>query len=156
MAQEAYERAIAEFGTEVETTAEDALLAALWRAHGTVLFFRDHVRKLTDEQMTYGTQRITRTVRPNGQGGTVVEDVTVARAAKNIWVQMLQEAERHLLAVGAAIATHHIEQRKVALAEEQGQLLYTAMGLILERYGIPNDDPELPVIVGEVIDRLTA
>lgn len=146
------------FGLEVETTAEDALLQALFRAVGTVMFYRSHVRKLTDDQMVYGTERITRTARavPGTPGSAqTVEDVTVAKSVKNVWVILLAEAEAHLLKVAGTVATLNIEQRRVAMAEEQGAFFYRAMVLVLDRYGIRDDDPQLPVIIGEVIEGLT-
>jgi hypothetical protein len=158
MAEEAYTRALTEFGLEVETTAEDALLQALWRAHGTVLFYRARVRKLTDDQMVYGTRRITRTLRPApGQTGPTqtLEDVTVAESVTNVWVKLLADAEKHLVSIASAVASLNIEQRRVAMAEEQGAFIFQAMSLILTRMGVSEDDPRLPVIVGEVLAELT-
>lgn len=158
MADQALEEAARTFGLEVETTAEDALMGALMRAHGTVLFYRSKVRGLTDDQMVYGTRRITRTVRPqSGPGGvTMLEDVTVAESVVNVWVKLLQEAEKHLLAVASSVASLNIEQRRVAMAEEQGAFIFEAMTRILTRFGVADDDPRLPVIVGEVLSELTA
>lgn len=159
MADRALADAISTFGLEVEITAEDALLQALSRAHGTVLFYRERVRKLTDEQMVYGARRITRTMRPApGQTGPTVtlEDVTVMESTVSVWVKLLADAEKHLVAVASAVASLNIEQRRVAMAEQQGAWLFEVMGKILARFGVADDDPRLPAVVGEVLEELTA
>jgi hypothetical protein len=153
----AVQRAVAEFGLEVETTAEDALLSALWRAQGLVNFYRDRVIEAGEDKMVYGTDRVTRTARPApGAPGKVIEDVTVVKSQPSVWVRQLEGAERHLLAVGSAVASLNIEHRRVQIAKEQGALFVAAMARVLGEYGVPDDDPRLPVIVGRVVDELSA
>jgi hypothetical protein len=161
MAEQALQEALTTFGLEVETTAEDALMGALMRAHGTVLFYRSRVRALTDDQMVYGTRRITRTVRPAGPNGPagatqMIEDVTVAETTVNVWVRLLEGAEKHLLAVASQVAALDIEQRRVKIAEEQGAFIFEATARILAKMGISEDDPRLPLVVGEVLEELSA
>lgn len=152
MAEEAAHR----FGVAVETTAEDALLKALARAQGYVLFYRERVAALTADQMVFATERITRVQRPVLNGpGVMTEDVTVAKSVPNVWVKLLVEAEKHLLAVAGVVASLNIEKRRVAIAEEQGEMFYQAMERIVAKLGL-GGDPRLPVIVAEVIAELTA
>lgn len=155
------EEAAARFGLEVQTTAEDALLGALWRAQGTVMFYRERVRALTDEKMVYGTEKVMRTQRPANRIGDIkgtpflVEDTQTVKTSVNIWVTLLEKAERHLLAVAGEIARQGIEARRVQIAKEQGAVFFTAMVKVMARLGVPDDDPRLPIVVGEVIAELT-
>lgn len=150
------EEAARQFGVAIETTAEEALLKALARAQGYVLFYRERVAALTEDQMVYATERITRVARPvPGGPGVMTEDVTVAKSQPNVWVKLLTEAEKHLLAVAGVVASLNIEKRRVAIAEEQGEMFYQAMERIVEKLGLAGD-PRLPVIVAEVINELTA
>lgn len=154
LAEQDVQRAIEEFGLEVETTANDALMGALARAQGMVLFYRERVRRLPEDQMVYGRERITRTQKQStnlAAPGTVVEDTTTVRSVPNVWVKQLEGAERHLVAVASKVAELHIEERRVALAKEQGEMCYRAMSRVMAHYGIPEDDPDLPVVLGQVI-----
>lgn len=156
LAQQAAEAAVVQFGLEVEVSAEEALLGALWRAQGMVYYYRDRVAKLTDKEMVYGTERVTRTRRPNPDApGVIIEDTTVAKTVTNVWVTKLEMAEKHLLAVSSKVAELNIEHRRVQLAREYGQMFFLAMGKVALRLGISEDDPRLPIAVGEVISELT-
>jgi hypothetical protein len=161
LAEEAAARAVEMFGLEVMTTAQDALLGALGRAQGCVLFYQEKVRKLTAEQMVYGTEKVTRTQRPATQRGDVrgtpwvVEDTTVAKTVVSVWVSQLEKAEKHLFAVASEIARQGIESRRVDMAKEQGVVFFQAMVKVMAHYGVPDDDPNLPFVIGEVIAELS-
>lgn len=150
MAEEAAER----FGVPVETTAQDALLDLLAFAQGKVDFYRAQVKRLTPDQMVGGTIRIQRTRKHPGQPDELVEDITTAQTTKNIWVVLLDEAEKHLLNVAGTIGSLGIEVERVKLAKEQGAMWHRLLLQVLEAYGIPADDPKLPGVVQRVIGEL--
>lgn len=138
------------FGIPIESSAEDALLYELSMARGQVVYFRARVGELTADQMTQGTERITRRQR-----GQVIEDTIVAKSRKNVLVELLEAAQRHHHEVARTCAVLSIEHRRIAQAQEQGEFFYRAMILVLAAYNIPDDDPRLGTIVGEVIEGLT-
>jgi len=162
MADDMMNRALSEFGLEVETTAEDALLNCLYRAHGTVMFYRHQVRLLSKDQMVYGTESIKRTIRPIAPalqaGGPThtQEDTTIAKPIVNIWVRLLQDAEKHLLAVASKVAELNIEHRRVALAEEQGAFMFKLLQVVVRKLGMDPEDERLPTIIPEAIEELTS
>lgn len=156
MAEAAADRAVTEFGLEVDISAEDALLGALARAQGYVLFYRSMVAGLETGKMVYGTERVTRTRRPNPDApGVVFEDTTIAKSITNVWVTKLEQAEKHLFAVASKIAELHIEHRRVQMAKEQGHVFMLAMTMVVTELGMSPNDPRLPIAVGKVISELT-
>lgn len=162
MAEEAAARAVEEFGLEVVTTVEDALMGCLARANGMCIFYRAKVRKLSAEQMVYGTEKVTRTQRPANRIGDIkgtpflVEDTQTVKTSVNIWVTQLEKAERHLFLVSAKVAELSIESRRVQIAKEEGQVIFEAMVELMKELGIPDDDPRLPDAVGRVVAAITA
>lgn len=155
MAEDALAQAVTTFGLEVECTAEDALLSALARSKGLVLFYQARVRNLPPDQLVYGSERVTRRRRPNlEEGGEVIEDVTVAKSQVNVWVRLLQEAESHHLKVAAAVAGLGIEERRLRLAEEQGALFFDGMLRVLEAFGISPDDDRIPLVIPAVMGEI--
>lgn len=150
------EEAALAFGLEVETTAEDALVRALARSYGVVLFYRAQVAKLQPDQMVQGATQITRTRKLPGGPDETVEEIVTAKTTVNVWVRLLAEAEKHHLEVARTIAGLGIEARRLQLAEAEGALWHELVIRTLARFGIPDDDPRLPVVVGEVIAELSA
>jgi hypothetical protein len=106
--------------------------------------------------MTYGSERVTRTRRPDGQGtGQVVEDTTVLKSRASVWIGLLQQAEAHHLEVAATIVKLGIAARRVELEREQVRIAQQVVLVALQRLaGISPDDPrvarELPAIVREI------
>jgi hypothetical protein len=154
--QTARELAAQEFGVAVVTTAEDALLDALSRSLGLVLYYQARVKALQPEQLTQGTERITRTRKNPGGPDEVVEDVAVAKTAVNVYVRLLQEAELHHFRVAAKIAELQIEAGRVRLAREQGALMFELLARTLALVNIPVDDPRIVAGVPGIMGELTA
>lgn len=157
------EDAANQFGLAIETTAEDALLQALYHANGAVAFYRGRVMELTREQMTYGSDRITRVRRadPDAPGGEVIEDTTIAKSQPHIWIVLLERAETHRLKVAATVAQLKIEDRRIKVAEKLGEQFYEALLLTMRQQnlnpgqqsaiiqGLPQ---AMAVVTGEVLE----
>lgn len=150
-----------EFGLEIETTAQDALLRALWRSYGQVMFYKARVSELGKDKMVQGVMSIRRTRKVPGGPDEVIEDVTTAQTVKNVWVVLLQEAEVHHLKVAATVASLNIEDRRVKLAEQQGAVFFEALAMSMALAQLTPDQQaavldSLPqsvaAITGEVIE----
>lgn len=149
------EDAARQFGIEVETTSEEALLGALTRSLGYVIFYRGRVQSLPPDQLTYGAERVTRTRRPNlDRPGEVIEDTTVAKTTPHIYLVLLKQAEEFHFRVAAKIAELQIEAHRVRLAEEQATMFYHGILRIIERLGISPDDERIPGIISDVMGEL--
>lgn len=148
------EEAARRFGVEVETTAEDALLSALSRSKGLVIYYQARVSALPPDQLVYGSERVTRVRRGEG-ADQVVEDITVAKTSVNIWVRLLQQAEDRHFRIAAKIAELQIEARRVRLADEQAELFYSSLIKALGLFGISEDDERIPafipLVMGEIV-----
>lgn len=150
------EEACRKFAVPVDVSAEDALIGALAVAHGVVLFYRARVQELSHDHMTAGTERITRVRTTNGGGAQVVEDRTVAKSMPNVWITLLNEADRHYAAVAETVARLGIEQRKLDLGHEQAAMVRAVILLALHRLaGISPDDPRIRVELPPIIRELT-
>lgn len=138
MAEDAAQR----FGLPLETTAEEALTDALNLAAGRVRFYLQACQELTTEQMTQGVERITRRVRQPGGPEQVTETVTVAKTTKNIWLILLDEAERHRVQVAEIMARLNIEDRQLQMSQAQGQQFYDLTLFALQRSGLTPQQQE--------------
>lgn len=145
------EEACRTFGVPVEVSAEDALLDELATAYGTVLFYRTKVQALNPQSsMIQGATRVQRTAKQGvEQRGRVDtnETITVVESKPHVWIQLLQQAEAHLLAVAGTITRLGIEDRRVRIAEQEGMLLRKLMLSVLSDLGIAPNDPRLAEII---------
>ena len=125
------ERAVVLYGLPREVDPHQALLEELWRTAGHVAWLRDRVAELEDADQLHG---------PVGSAGG---DTTTAypREEPHIWVRLYQEERKHLASVAAACIKAGIEERRIALAEEQAALIAQFARGLLSDLGIdPGSD----------------
>ena len=75
---------------------------------------------------------------------------TTEEAAPNIWLKLYQQERAHLVKVCESAIRAGIEERRVRLAEEQGQLVAHAIRAILTDLGLT---PEQQARVSEIVPR---
>lgn len=75
---------------------------------------------------------------------------TTEAAAPSIWYQLYVKEREHLVTVCAAALKAGVEERRVRLAEQQGDLVATAIRRILDALGLT---PEQQALVGTVVPR---
>lgn len=68
------------------------------------------------------------------------------REEPHVWVRLYQEERRHLADVAKTCVAVGIEERRVAIAEEQGRLLAAVIQGVLADLGVSNH-PEAPAVV---------
>jgi hypothetical protein len=148
------EDAALRFGVPVQTTASDALLHELCVSRGIVDFIRARLAALPQDEMTFGSERVTRRQRQPGGGERVIEDTSTVRSRPHVWWGLLDQAQRHHAQVAAEIARLGIEERRVQLAEAQAELFYSSLIRAFALLGVSDDDRTADVILqvmGEVV-----
>ena len=76
----------------------------------------------------------------------VVEEIKVDAPALHIWIVARHQAMDRLVTYSATAIKAGIEERRVKLAESQGQLLVAVIRGVLQELGVL-DRPEVPGIV---------
>lgn len=127
----AAEKAVVTYGLPREIDPHTALLEELWRTAGHVAWLNLRIQELQDHEM-HG---------PVGGG-----EMSIPREVPHVWVVMYQDERKHLAQVAATAIKAGIEERRVRLAEEQGQLLATVIRGILTDLGVA-DSPDASKVV---------
>lgn len=103
----------------VETSPTDALLDEVRHVAGDVRFLRQQVKALGED--------LTQT--NHGPGGAMSE-------VPSVWVELYWHAHDRLVKVAAATLKAGVEERRVKIAEEQGQVLADAIRGMLSDLGV--------------------
>jgi hypothetical protein len=111
---------VARLGLPVDIDPHDALLAEVHRAHGYVAYVQLIVSSLDDDELV-------QTNRLPGGGSTVT---------KSVWVDMYESAQKLLLSACQAAIRCGVEERRVRIAERQGELIAGAVKNILTDLGV--------------------
>lgn len=116
------------YGRKVETTATEALLDEVQWTAGHVAWLRQRVQEIesatADGQhpLVWGKVR----EKTGGQDWGQTEEAT-----PNIWLKLYQTERDHLVKVCSAAIKAGIEERRIKLAEQQGELVAHAIRAIL-------------------------
>lgn len=133
-------RLVEQYGLPRSIDPHDALLEELARTAGHVDWLRVQVG-LVEESALVG---------PVGQSGTGKDGTTHHPEGRpNPWLALYQSEREHLVRVASACAKAGIEERRVRLAEEQGQMIAQVLRSVLEKCGIDPADRRVGSIVRE-------
>ncbi len=128
---EAAEQAVQTYGLPVDVSPTEALLDEVKWTAGHVAWLRQQVQAIERDALVWGkTEEVDK-----GAGEFVGVDVTHA-AAPNVWLDLYYKERRHLLDVCKAAIQAGVEERRVRLAEQQGQLLASVIRAILDDLGL--------------------
>lgn len=132
--------AVERYGLPVQTDPHSALVDELNRTAGHVAWLRQRINELPDDEDLYG---------PVGVEGVDQEKGTVhhPEAKRHIWLTLYQEERRHLADVAATCIKVGIEERRVRLAEQQGQMIATVLSNVLQALGIDPSSPKARKVV---------
>lgn len=125
------EKTLKRFGVRVKVDPAEELLDLIAHTAGYVRFLRTRVDQLMHEDMTWGISR-------EKEGG---EDYGITYEAKpNVWIQMLDHwTEKHARLLTEALKLK-LDERRVKLAEAQGDALIKVLDGVLAELGHnPND-----------------
>jgi len=123
--------AVESYGLAREIDPHSALLEELHRTAGHVAWLQMKVADLEEAKM-YGPVG-------GGQGG-------FPSTEPHIWIRLYQEERRHFAAVAKTCVGVGIEERRVHLAERQGEMIAQVLRGVLADLGVA-DDPAVPAVV---------
>lgn len=129
------------YGRKIETTAVEALLDEVQWTAGHVAWLRERVGELEQNELAWGTTRI----KEGGDDRGVTEE-----AVPNVFLKLYQAERTHLVKVCTEAIRAGIEERRVRLAEAQGNLVAQVIKGILDDLGL--SDNQLAK-VSEIVPR---
>lgn len=142
---------VATYGLRVQTTATEALLEEVQWTAGHVAWLRERVQEIEGAALVEGTDRehpLIWGVTKEKSGGE--DRGTTEEAAPNIWLKLYQQERTHLVKVCSEAIRAGIEERKIQLAEQQGELVAQAIRKIL---GDLQLTPAQQALVPQVVPR---
>lgn len=130
-------RAVATYGLPVEVAPIDALLQELHRTAGHVAWLGVLIADLEHEESTRpavlgapatgdeAEREATEGPSTSGRSGLkqYTRDKGLTWEKPSVWVELYQTERKHLASVAAACIKANVDERRVELAEQQGQLL---------------------------------
>lgn len=117
-------KAVETYGLKADVDPITALLDEVQWTAGHVAWLRDRVREIEQKALVWGVTETVSKMATEFPGVDVTEG-----AAPNIWLTLYQKERAHLVAVCKAAISAGIEERRVRLAERQGDLI----ALVLQR-----------------------
>lgn len=130
LAEERARGLMATYGRKIDTTATEALLDEVQWTAGHVAWLRERVQEIESEAAgTDGTNPLVWGVTREKSGGQ--DFGTTEEAAPNIWLKLYQTERAHLVKVCSEAIKAGIEERRIRLAEKQGELVAHAIRAIL-------------------------
>lgn len=144
--QGALHAAAVTYGLPIDVSPTQALLDEVQWTAGHVAWLRDRIQELEQSELTWG-----RTEYREGAGEKGSEWKTVERAGPNVLLDLYERERKHLVAVTTAALSAGIEERRVQLAEHQGQIVAQVLKLSLTDLG---HDPSDPAVLKVVATRL--
>jgi hypothetical protein len=157
---------VATLGLQVDISPTEALLEEVRWTAGHVQWLRRKVQELEDQALIWGT---TRTETEMGASlqidvtggdvagvGSVPANKVIQTAAPSLWYDLYERERKHLVAVASAALKAGVEERRVRLAEQQGDLVAEVIRRILEALNLTAEQQALvPIIVPQQL-RLIA
>lgn len=149
--------AVEEYGLPREIDPHDALLEELARTAGHVDWLRLQIANLQHtDAFDQNGQPIP---DPNNKHSKLVTPIGGANGAlpeyvANIWIQMYNDERKHLVQVSKTCIQAGIEERKVRLAESQGQVIANVLREVLSQLDVLTD-PRTPGVVRSVLEGVT-
>lgn len=153
LAEQEAAKTVATLGARLDITPSEALLEEVQWTAGHVAWLRAKVQDLNRDDdgggggdLTWGITRME----------TGLVDKTIEEAKPSIWYTLYaQERDRLITATTAALKAG-VEERRVHLAEQQGQLIATVIHRILDALHLTPDQAALvPTVVPRALRQIT-
>lgn len=144
-------RESAAMGQPLEIEPADALLQCIRIAAGEVQYASGRIADLQPDEIVVSTRQVKARPLSLGKEGedqaTIVEEVTTSNVAElNLWIQVRHKAMDRLVAFSSVAIKAGLEERRVKIAEQQGELLAQVIRGVLADLGVA-DHPEAPNVV---------
>lgn len=128
-----------------------ALLEEIRIAHAHVRWLRGQVAELSPHELTWG-----RTQHEEGIGAEGPIDKTTEAAKPSVWYELYSKEREYLVKVSAAALKAGIEERKIRMAEQQGELVAVVLKEIFGALNLTTAQQSLlPTIVPQALRQLT-
>lgn len=143
------------YGRRIETTATEALLDEVQWTAGHVAWLRERVQEIeagaepgSENALVWGKTK----EKSGGQDWGQTEE-----AAPNIWLKLYQQERTHLVKVCSEAIRAGIEERRIKLAEHQGELVAQAIRAILDDLNLTAEQQQrVPDVVPRHLRALSA
>lgn len=133
-AEAAAAEAVRTYGLPLDVSPTDALLNEVRWTAGHVAWLRERVQELEHAALVWGmTEQVDK-----GAGEFTGTDTTEA-AKPNVWLTLYQQERAHLVSVCKTAIQVGIEERRVKLAEAQGEVVAGVIRAILGELGLSAD-----------------
>ena len=130
-AAEAAEKAVTTLGLSRDVSPSEALLEEVRWTAGHVDWLRDRVREVERDELVWGKTKWKQTDSADGP----IEE-TVETASTSVWYDLYEKERKHLVAVCTAALRAGVEERRVRLAEAQGEQVAAVIRAILDDLGL--------------------
>jgi hypothetical protein len=152
LAEQQARKAVVTFGLPRDISPAEALLEEVRYSAGHVAWLRQKVAELEDAELVWGVREETEKTATEFPG----TDTTRA-AAVNMWLELYYRERKHLVDVTKAAISAGIEERRVRLAEAQGEIVVDVIRRILARLELTDGQSKLvPLVVPEELRRAAA
>lgn len=138
-------KAVVTYGLPRDISPTEALLEEVRYTAGHVAWLREKVAELEDRDLVWGV-----TEQVDKQASEFRGVDTTEAAKPNVWLELYYRERKHLVDVTKAAISAGIEERRVKLAEQQGQLLVGVIRAILDDLHL---SAEQQAMVSEVVPR---
>lgn len=139
------EKAVVTLGLSRDVSPSEALLEEVRWTAGHVDWLRDRVREVERDELVWGKTKVKDGYGPMGPSAETVEGAT-----PSVWYDLYERERKHLVAVCTAALRAGVEERRVRLAEAQGEQVAAVIKAILGDLQLTAAQQER---VGEVVPR---
>lgn len=130
----------------------EALLRLISWKYGEVKWLRARVQDLPDDELTWGVAQTDIGLGPEGPIDRVTE-----KASPSVWWGLLRQAEDQLASYAERALRAGIEERRVRLAEDQGNMVHAVMMAIFQRISLtPEQWDAVQVVAPQELRKLAA
>jgi hypothetical protein len=136
------EDAVVTYGLRRDISATEALLEEVQWTAGHVVWLREQVAALESGDLVWG---VTEQVEKTATEFTGVD--TTHAATVNVWLELYYRERKHLVDVCKAAITAGLEERRVKLAEAQGQIVVGVFRRILGRLDLSDAQSRIAAVV---------
>lgn len=131
--------AVATYGLAREIDPHAALLEELHRTAGAVAWLQQQVATLELDDVTH-------LIVTNRGGEDAGGKLEVIDERVNVWVDLYQAERTHFVRIAKTCVDVGIDERRIRLAEQQGEMLAQVIRGVLTDLGVANH-PEAPAVV---------
>jgi hypothetical protein len=149
---QAARKAVETYGLPRDISPTEALLEEVRYSAGHVAWLREKVREIEDKDLVWGM-----TEQADIQASEFGGINTTFGAKANVWLELYYRERKHLVDVTKAAISAGIEERRVKLAEAQGQIVAEVFRRVFARMDLTAEQSAAaPLIVSEELRRAAA